>query len=40
MIIIQFRKDLLHDSLSEKDRLCADLEFITVQIDGSHFAVI
>ncbi len=40
MIVVEFRKDLFHDGLTEENRLCANLEFFTVEIDGSHFAII
>ena len=40
MIIIKFRKNLFHDSLSEQDSLGTDTEPFTIRLYGSHFTVI
>lgn len=40
MIVIQFRKNLLHDSLAEKDSLGPDAELLAIIAYGSHLTVI
>ena len=40
MIIIQFLQDLLHDSLTVQDRLCADTKLLALLIDSLHLLVI
>ena len=40
MIVFKFGQDLLHDSLSEQNRLCPYPEFVTILINGSHLTII
>ncbi len=40
MAVVQFRKNLLHDRLTEKHRLGRDMEFVAIQLDSRHFTVI
>ncbi len=40
MIVVEFRQDLLHYGLAEKDSLGTYAELVTVLPDGGHLAVI
>ena len=40
MIIVKFRQDLLHYSLTEKYGLRTHTELVTILLDGSHLTII
>ena len=40
MIVIQFRKHLLHDSLAVEDRLGSHPKLLTITVYGSQFTII